>query len=430
MMMRPRKTWIAPLVGLLLATEAQAQGSTTLDGLLDAAGRGEVAAAAQALDSTADANVRAVLGAGLAAARLQAGVAGDPALRRLAENGDPALRRAALTVLTNAAFADGDYAEAARAGRLMEAALAENGQRAEAEAAGRTWQLATLLIDVPAQRVEGALAPGSTAARSDKVGLPRIDIAVNGVAQDAVFDTGANLSVLSAETARRMGVEIRESETRVGNGVDGTVPVRIGIADRFEIAGTTLRHVVFLIIDDAQLTFPAVPGGYDIKAIVGLPVLRALGRIRLEQAGRFLVQPPAQVPHASTALTASGNDMFVKVGVDGAIVPLHLDTGAGQTALTARYAAAHPEAMAALPTRSVQSASAGGTRMQQTATWPNAPIALGEASLSLPELSVALPAEGPEPRFNGTLGSDVLQRFDGYTIDFAAMRLELGAPVN
>ena len=63
------------------------------------------------------------------------------------------------------------------------------------------------------------------------------------------------------------------------------MPIRVGIADRLTIAGATLRNVPFLIIDDAQLTFP-VPGGYDIKAIIGLPVMRALGRMRMAAAAR------------------------------------------------------------------------------------------------------------------------------------------------
>ena len=46
--------------------------------------------------------------------------------------------------------------------------------------------------------------------------------------------------------------------------------MRIGVADRLEIAGTVLRNVPFLIIDDEHLTFP-LPGGYDIRAIIGLP---------------------------------------------------------------------------------------------------------------------------------------------------------------
>jgi hypothetical protein len=226
-----------------------------LDSLFESADRGELGPIVRALEMSPDGDVRALLQARLAAARLDPAAARDPALTRLAIGGDPAERRAALSVMASVAFAEGDYAEAARTGELLERALSEAGDAEMAESVGRMRGLAALLNGRPMQRVEGSVVPASTASHYDRVGLPRIEVRVNGQAQEAVVDTGANLSVLSRETARRMGLEIAETETRVSNGVQGTVGVRIGVADRLEIAGTVLRNVPFLIIDDEHLTF-------------------------------------------------------------------------------------------------------------------------------------------------------------------------------
>jgi clan AA aspartic protease (TIGR02281 family) len=288
--------------------------------------------------------------------------------------------------------------------------------------------LAQLLTGRPPQRVEGSVVPASIASHYDRVGLPRIEVTVNGQAQEAVVDTGANLSVLSRDTARRMGIQVAEAETRVANAVRGTVGVRIGVADRLEIAGTVLRDVPFLIVDDEHLTFP-LPGGYDIRAIIGFPVLRALKRFRIEHEGRFSVLPVSGERSASPNLHASGNDLFVDVAIAGRNVPLHLDTGADETTLSARYTAANPAAVAGLQVSERRSASAGGTRSAQVATWRNASIGLAGRTLVLPSLPVHLPATGRMPRFNGTLGSNALRAFRSYTIDYAAMRLELGEPL-
>ena len=267
-------------------------------------------------------------------------------------------------------------------------------------------------------------------ARRDRVGLTRIDIAVNGQAQEAVFDTGAALSVLSASTAQRLGVRIEEGDVAVGNGVQTTVATRIGIAARVEIAGTVLTNVAFLILDDASLNFPQVPGGYAIPAILGMPEMRALGRVRLERAGRFAVLPPVAEGEAGPAnLRAAGNQLFAEVNVDGRTVPLLLDTGADRTSLTALYAAAEPARVAALRTGQANFSSAGGTRVRRFAIWPEAPLAVAGRSLTLPQLNIELPGSGPEPDDHGTLGSDLLRRFESYTLDFRAMRLSLGAPV-
>ena len=420
--------FLTPAACLALIAAAPEQLRPPLDSLFEAADRGELAPVAEALETTRDADSRTLLRARLAAARFDSSAGRDPALARLASGDDPAERRAALTVMASTAFAGGDYAEAARTARLLEQALTEAGEAEAAAAAGRTGGVAELLVGRPSQQIVGEVAPGSIAARYDRVGLPRVEVAVNGRAQEAVVDTGANLSVLSRETARRLGIEIAEAETRVSNGVEGTVPVRIGVADRLEIAGTVLRNVPFLIIDDEQLTFP-LPGGYDIRAIIGLPVLRALGRFRIENQGRFAVLPAAGAAGSESNLHASGNDLFVDVTIDGRNVPLHLDTGANQSSLSALYAAANPAAIAGLQADERRTASAGGMRRAPVATWQNAPIRLGGRALVLSSLPVSLPAEGPKPRFYGTLGSNALRAFESYTVDFAAMRLELGEPV-
>ena len=401
------------------------------DRLLDAAARGETGPLERALAAPGTSPaLRTLLRGQLAASRLDPAAGRDPALRRLAEGNDPVLKRGALRVITSAAFAQGDYAEAARAGRRLAEAQAAAGAAEDAAATERVWRLAALLLRHGRPGVEGPVRAATVPARRDRVGLTRIDFRVNGQAQEAVFDTGANLSVLSASTARRLGVTIEQGETAIGNGVQGTVPTRIGVAARVEIAGTMLTNVPFLILDDASLDFPQVPGGYSIPAIIGIPEMRALGRVRMEQAGRFTVLPPVGEEQSGLPnLHAGGNNLFADVSVDGRLVPLHLDTGADRTSLTALYAGAEPARLAALRTGQANFSSAGGTRTRRYAVWPDAPVAVAGRSLTLPHLTVALPGDGPRPDDNGTLGSDVLRRFESYTLDFRAMRLSLGAPL-
>jgi predicted aspartyl protease len=420
-------TWLIA-AGLLAAASPRAEAQSEpapIATLFDQAERGDLRPLERAVAS-AHGDEAVLLRARIAAARFDPRAARDPALARIAEHGTLPQREAALAIVAGAGFANGDYAAAARAGRRLAEAQAARGDGRAAETE-RMWRLAELLAAQPAQRIERA-APGSVAARTDKVGLPRIDIQVNGRPQEAVFDTGASLSVLSAETARRLGVTILEQAAEVGNGVQGTVPVRLGIADRVEVAGTVLRNHPFLIIDDAQLTFPQVPGGYDIRAIFGLPAMRALGRMRME-AERLTVLAPEEGAAGAPNLAASGNQLYVETGVDGRILPLHLDTGANQTSLTPLYAAAEPARIAGLAAGRVQLASAGGTRASTVATWTDAPLTLAGRTLRLPQLPVRLAGEGPEARDYGTLGSNALRTFQSYTLDLRTMRLELGEPV-
>lgn len=407
----------------------QTAAALDVDALFEDASRGELAPIERALARPLPADTAALLRAALAAARYDPAAAAEPALARLAAGRDPALRRAALSVLTSAAFANGDYAEGARAGRLLEAALREGGQTVEAEAVGRTWRLAALLAGRPAPP-RAVPVPASVAATRDVVGMNRLEVVLNGVRQEAVIDTGAGLSVLSAETARRLGVAPLAGGVDVGNSVDSTVAVRVGIVERFEVAGNVLRDVPVLIIEDSALSFALPTGRYEIKAIVGLPQLRALGRVRVE-ADRVSVLAPAAAGDAGAQnMHGNGDELYVDVMLGGRPVALVLDTGANRTSLSARYAAANETAVAALGRSSARNAGAGGARVQPVANWTDAPVAVGGQSLTLPSISIALPEPGAAPaRLNGTLGQDVLRRMESYTLDFRAMRLSVGAPV-
>lgn len=404
----------------------QAQAAHPVSALFEAAGRGEAAPLEQAIaDPATSADVRALLRARLAAGRFDVAGARDPAVARLARSSDPALRRAALSILSMAAFAAGDFAEAARSGgQLVELMRAAGDQ--EADGVDRAARLSALLADRPRQSVDGRVAPGSTAARVDMVGLPRIDISVNGQVQEAIFDTGANLSALSASAARRLGVRVLDEATPIGNSVQSTVPARVGIADRVEIAGTVLRHVTFLVVDDSQLNFVLPIGRYEVGAIVGLPIMRALGRMRVEP-NLFSVLPPETAAGASN-MRASNSNLYVDASISGRPVPLFLDTGANRTTLSALYAERNAEAVSALPVSEARSAGAGGARVQRIATWANAPLELGGRRVVLPSLQIVLPSERHERDSYGTIGASVLRAFASYTLDFTAMRFDLGEP--
>jgi len=418
------------LAQMPVPSEAQARsGADQVTALFEAANRGEAAPLERAIaDPATDATVRNLLRARLAAGRFDAAVARDPELQRLAAAGsDPALRRAALTIITAAAFANGDYAEAARAGRPLAEALAAAGEAQQAAGTERAWRLADMLQAQPRQTVEGAVVAGSAAARTDPVGLPRIDIAINGEGVDAIFDTGANLSVLSATTAARLGVRVIDSTAQIGNSVQSTVGARIGVADRFEIAGTVLRNVTFLVIDDSQLSFDLPTGRYEIHAIVGLPVMRALGRMRMGRERLDVL--PSETGAGESNMRASVNTLYVDAEVDGRALPLLLDTGANQTTLSGHFAETFPDAIAGLEVRESNAGGAGGMMRRRVATWPNAPIAIAGRRVSMPTVPVVLPNGSEDIAAFGTLGSNFLRAFESYTLDFNAMRLELGEPV-
>ena len=124
-------------------------------------------------------------------------------------------------------------------------------------------------------------------------------------------------------------------------------------------------------------------------------------------------------------LRASGNDLYVLADVDNVPVTLHLDMGAASSGLTSLFAKRHPQLIVGLVRGSKKIMGIGGnTIVARTAIWRHVGIAVGTASTSLPQITIALdPPAGRKEKRLGAIGQDVLGSFATYNIDFKTLRL-------
>ncbi|MBV1835243.1 retropepsin-like aspartic protease family protein [Novacetimonas pomaceti] len=422
---------LALLAGCASARPPHPRAVTDVAAVIDGAAAGDPAPLAGALAGAlgrVHGAQAALLRARLAALRLdRAGAERALGTYFAAHDTDPRRQAIAWATRGEAAFAAGDYAAAATAIEAWQRLPRAGWHAGEEASMAQTLTIARLLRAQPRQAVIGG-TPGTVATSRDRVGLVRATVRVNGVAQDAVLDTGANLPVVAASTAGRLGLRILDGGGSVASVTARQVTTRVAIADRLDIAGVTLAHVVFLVMDDSQLSFP-VAGGYRIGAIIGFPVFRALGRVRFDNAGGFAAGRAAGPALDADNLRVSGNDLYVLARVGGFATALHLDTGAGRSGLTSRFAMLHPF-VATLPTGSDTLMGAGGGAVaRHTAIWRQVGITIGARSLTLPELAIATDApKGQDEDRLGNIGQDVLGAFGSYTIDFDRMGFALGPP--
>ncbi|QNK01021.1 retropepsin-like aspartic protease family protein [Dyella telluris] len=397
------------------------------DALLHAAD-GEVFALAAALPRMADQGLSLLAQARLAATQLDAAQAHRLVVSYLASGPhSPADRAVAWPIVADASFADGNYPQAADAARHWERALIE--QNASADDRASALQMAVIaeqLAAAPRQHVD-AYAPKVVTVTRDKVGLPRANAVINGKLQEAVLDTGANLSTVSLSTARRLGLRMLDGSASVGSASRQAVTSRIGIADHFAFAGLSLSHVAFLVLDDEQLKMP-VPGGYQIDAILGFPVLRQLQRLEFTADGSLRPSRSDASASADGNLRMAGSDLYVNVMLDDMPVAMQLDSGGARSALSSRFASEHPSLVRGLKTKKEHVAGAGGSHINDSATWADVRVRIGDQQTVLPAISVTLSNAGSGKDTN-LLGGDILQAFDHWTIDFQRMQFEVGKPL-
>jgi hypothetical protein len=412
----------ARTLAILACTTAVANDlSARPDGLLWSGANGEISNLRTALPRVTDPVLAALTRLEIAAAELdQRGVHREIDAYNALHDRDPARLALAASLESSTAFAKGDYALAERASERWLTILDRNDPEHDKLDAAQVHDVAALLAKAPAMRVSGTGARIATSR--DTASLLRGHVDINGISEEAVLDTGANLPVLSASLAKAAHARIIDGAASVGSASRSAVATRIGIVDQLNFSGFTFRNVPFLILDDSQLQMP-VPGGYRIDAIIGFPVFRAIGSMTF---GKGFFRPGPALASGPHNLTAAGNDLYVAVEAGGLNLPLHLDTGAKASELSALFARRHPELLGKLERSTERNAGAGGVTTHPIAHWKSTPVVVAGSAITLADLPIVLADPEDMTDHNlGTLGQDVLQRFSSYTIDLTTMRFRL-----
>jgi predicted aspartyl protease len=279
-----------------------------------------------------------------------------------------------------------------------------------------------LLTNAPPQTVSVESAFSIPIHLGD-LGTIESDLAVNGVAKSWILDTGANYSVLTESAAKQMGLKLSEQAAQTQGASGAENPLHVAVVPEMKIGSAVIRNMVVLVLPDKALLVPIPKGKHQIEAILGYPVLSALGQLTFT--------PDAL--KVDTGGDSSGAVMYmqelnplVECRVNGHDMLLFFDTGASTTALTARYYNQYPAELANAVKGRRGVAGAGGIKYMSIYTLPKVQFQIAGQTAVLDKVAVS-----PEPMgtdfdlLYGTLGRDLTAMFKSFTFDFRSMRFRL-----
>ncbi|HEX5871859.1 MAG TPA: pepsin/retropepsin-like aspartic protease family protein [Longimicrobium sp.] len=334
---------------------------------------------------------------------------------------DPARRQTAHELLGDAYVRTFRYAEAAEVyAALAGEASADSAGRENAANVRGLWGA---LAGTPAQTVE-AQGPVRLATTRDKANLVNVRVESGGQSIDFVYDTGANLSTVTASTAREMGFRVLRDSVRVGSITGGDTWARVAVAPELRIGGATVRNAAFLVFPDSALAFPQI--GYQIRGIIGFPVIAGFGATTLTRGGELVLGDTADAGAAGEQnLCLRGLMPLVAAEHAGERLHFGFDTGAQTTALYPPFHAARREAVEAGGEAStVQVGGAGGMRQVRAYTLSSLVLRIGGREATVPQVRVYAEAtSGDSDRLYGNIGQDVIRQFEAMTLDFRRMQL-------
>lgn len=326
--------------------------------------------------------------------------------------------RDVLDTLSEVAMRQGDFSAAETAIRTMLDEFHREMTPEETLSLEQAYSVAVALSGQPVQTVEAACDEVIPTFR-DKAGLQRLNFSSNGVAEEAIIDTGANLSVMQRSVAEAAGLKILKTPVAVRSMSQDSVEGHIGIADEFRIGSFTLKNVVFLIFEDEDLSFPQA--NFFIPAIVGFPVLRAMDEVTFSEDSLTCAPSTESFDLANANLALEGYTMVVEAYIDGELVPLEFDTGASRSQLSDRVYERVPALKDSAEAVEASLGGAGGMVTREIERLPSIKLSAAGREVTLKGVDVDGMSEGPDSF--GRIGVDF---FGGepYSINFVTMRVE------
>ena len=241
----------------------------------------------------------------------------------------------------------------------------------------------------------------------------RVPVEICGKTYRPIFDTGAGMTFMSADFAKKIGVRVLgDSMTIIG---ESAVKGHAGVLDSMSIGGIMVRNVPVTINSDTTLNRVA-----DIDFVLGLDVMMLFDEVRIfPHDGRIVV------PARSTACPSTGSNMYVGnrqlniKGVSGGKNYIFFfDTGNGNATLSySFYKANKPEIDAKAEKIRRLSGGVGGVSEKDMLLLPSWKLRFGGHDVVFKDMSVQQEDSRIESG-SGNIGMALVNQFSKVTVNF------------
>jgi len=260
-------------------------------------------------------------------------------------------------------------------------------------------------------------------ARRNSADNLEVPVDYKGFKDEFIFDSGANMSLISDSCATKMGMEIIESDITVGTSTDLSVQVKLAVADSLYVGDILFENVVFTVAPEAAMSFPE--DSFYIHGVIGFPVFHQMGEIRMPKEGAIIVpETPTDRP-LNNMFLMNGKFPVVQMLSGGDTLLLTFDTGARRSELSSGYYERHKAAVEQQSERqSHKSGGIGETVVVPVYKLRNFPFTIGSKSSILPEMLVMVEHIDFTKSIDGNLGQDIIMQFDTLVMNFKYMYVD------
>jgi Aspartyl protease len=251
----------------------------------------------------------------------------------------------------------------------------------------------------------------------DITGLWNISVNVVDIQTNFLFDTGFNFSGIRKSLAKKYKFHLLPADFYVTSFTGMKVDCDLAYADSISIENIYLKNVVFLVYEDADLSFPEY--NYKINGIIGFPVIAAMEEIHINKKNQLFI-PKIMQDFSIHNLAIDFLTPIVSVNHKSNSMIFKLDTGSDGTLLYSNfYQLNKPEIDANYDLGTFSTFGAGGEVEYNGYFINGTQLEIGNGKATLDSLLVFVDDIGSvDKHFHGNLGQDFIQQFDEMIISY------------
>lgn len=270
------------------------------------------------------------------------------------------------------------------------------------------------LLRVLSQRPDQAVVQKkpSTVRMHTEDGNLFLPVVINDAPAEYALDTDAAVSLLSESEAKRLGLAMRDLQTKIEGMSGAGIGARVAVTDRFTLGNIRLANVAFYVWPDEQPPFDSLPSGR--QGILGIPVILALQTLRWNPRNNtFECGFPSRgqdLRHSN--LSFDGASPLTQVSIRSRVLEFSLDTGAQNTDLYPSFAKDFADLLSAEGKKeSRQLTGVDGSASFDSVMLPSVTLQVGEHDVVLKPAHVLLVQHNSNSAwYFGNLGMDLLNQ--------------------
>jgi hypothetical protein len=321
---------------------------------------------------------------------------------------DPLVRTRSRVGLTMALSYNSDWSALARIEARADSVDNDSDPLAIAASVER-WARALSMIPTP----EFSVPDGSITLpmRRSAFGTPVITVKINGRPHEFWLDTGASMTLLSADIALAAGVKLAARDTLALGVVAGHIDARAVFLDSLSIGPVVVRRLGAALVSPEVLRFDShvvdgLPRKVPIAGMIGTDVLRHLDVVLDAGAETITIRRPRRLQQPATRnLFWIGYPVVRLVTRDGRPLLFGLDTGAEATYVTSTLLKKLPSTRVAA--RRVTITGLGSEKKNSSWVAREVPLSDGTHALTLRHVPIMPAQRWTFVDFDGVIGSDV-----------------------